>query len=236
MKKTAALKTVFIIFIILAALALIYFSFVKLMPELIPLLRDGDENEIAEYLKSRDASIGLLCTALLQMVQVFSIVIPAMPIQLAAGMVYGTYKSFFVCHLASLLANFIVFLFARGLKTSLSKKDSSRFDFLLKSTHPSYNTFIAYLLPLLPNGIIPYVCAKTKIKALPFVLCVYFGSFFSVLIPCSIGSKLINGGYIGAALLIVILFLISFLLAKFKNQVLAFLLKCKNRFTKNKDA
>jgi uncharacterized membrane protein YdjX (TVP38/TMEM64 family) len=210
--------------IVLAA-GLVYFAFLKAMPELIPLLQNGSVEEIEHYLRSSDRFSGLFFTALLQAVQVFSVVLPGMPVQIAAGVVYGTWRGFFVCHLSSVAANFIVFIAARRFGAGLDKlrpieRKPSRLDFLLKSDTPAYMTVVACLVPVLPNGFIPYVAAKTKIKAWQYALAVYFGSFFPVLVLCAAGDKILKGGYWMSAILLVVLCILVFLLAKYKDQVL----------------
>ena len=51
----------------------------------------------------------------LAFVQVVSLVIPAMPVQLAEGIAYGPWKGFVTSFSASVAANFLVFLLARRL-------------------------------------------------------------------------------------------------------------------------
>lgn len=225
MKKNYLIRIAVAAIILIIAVGLVYFAFLKAMPELIPLLQNGSVVEIEDYLRSSDKLSGLICTALLQVVQVISVVLPGMPIQIAAGIVYGTWRSFFVCHLSSVAANVIVFIAARRFGAKMDKlrpveRKNSKLDFLLKSDTPSYMTVVACLIPILPNGFIPYVAAKTKIKTLHFALAVYCGSFFPVLVLCAVGNKILEGGYIMSAVLFISLCVVVLLLAKFRGRVL----------------
>ena len=75
MKKTKLIRGGIMALFVLAALLLVYLVVRQTMPDIIPLLRSGDEEELEAYL-SRDMSFtGILYMALLQMVQVWSIVI-----------------------------------------------------------------------------------------------------------------------------------------------------------------
>jgi uncharacterized membrane protein YdjX (TVP38/TMEM64 family) len=200
------------------------------MPELIPLLRNGNESEIEAYLRTCGDLKGMLCVVLLQAVQVISVVLPGAPIQVAVGIVYGTVRGFFLCHLSAVAANSLVFVLARRLGARMDRivpveEKSSKLDFLLKSDSPAYMTVVACLIPILPNGIIPHVAAKTKITLPQFTLAVYLGSLIPVLVLCAVGSKILYGSYIGAVLLLVGLFATVFLLTKFRAEVIAFLNK-----------
>ena len=75
MKKTKIIRGGIMALFVLAALLLVYLVVRQTMPDIIPLLRSGDEEALEAYL-SRDMSFtGILYMALLQMVQVWSIVI-----------------------------------------------------------------------------------------------------------------------------------------------------------------
>jgi len=225
MKKTRFKRIAVVTVIIALAICLIYFSFWETVPQLLSLLKDGDAAQLEAYLASIDKLTGLIFLALLQALQVFSVILPGAPIQIAGGIVYGTWESFFVCHLSSVAANVIVFTAVRRLGKKLDEfmpidKKKSRLDFILKSENPAYMTAVACLVPILPNGFIPYVAAKTKIKTLRFALSIYFGSFLPVLILCAAGSKILQGGYVASAILLVSLFVVVFLLAIFKDKIL----------------
>ncbi len=233
--KRRHLKRIAVIVVIIAlALCLIYFSFWETIPQLLSLLKTGDAAQLEAYLHSIDSFSGLMCLALLQALQVISVVLPGAPIQIAGGIVYGTWRSFFICHLSSVAANVTVFVAARRLGRKLdalmpAKKKTSRLDFLLKSENPAYMTAVACLVPILPNGFIPYVAAKTKIQPLHFGLAIYFGSFMPVLILCAVGSKILQGGYVASAILLVALFVVVFILALYKNKILRLINKLSSK-------
>ena len=242
MKKNYLIRIAAAVVIIILAAGLVYFAFLTALPELIPLLQNGDVEEIQFYLRTSDKLTGLIFTALLQALQVFSVVLPGMPIQIAAGVVYGIWRSFFVCHLSSVAANVLVFIAARRFGAKMDKlipieRKNSKLDFLLKSDTPAYMTVLACLIPILPNGFIPYVAVKTKIKTLHFALAVYFGSLLPVFVLCAVGSKILKGGYIYSAVLFVSLCAIVFLLAIFRSRVLKIiaLLTAKRRSVRTKN-
>ena len=94
MKKTKLIRGGIMALFVLAALLLVYLVVRQTMPDIIPLLRSGDEEALEAYL-SRDMSFtGILYMALLQMVQVWSIVISGVIVNVAAGVVYGVWRAF----------------------------------------------------------------------------------------------------------------------------------------------
>jgi uncharacterized membrane protein YdjX (TVP38/TMEM64 family) len=231
MKKNLLIRFTVIAGIILLVVCLVYFAFLKFAPDLIQLLKNGSEAEIEQYLRSNDSVTGLFCMALLQMIQVLSILLPAVPIQIAAGIVYGTWRSFLVCHLSSVAAHILVFTVARHLGSKINalipvESKGSKLDFLLKSEHPAYMTVVACLIPILPNGFIPYVAAKTNIKPQHFALSVYCGTFLPALVLCAAGDKFLTGGYVMSAALLIALCILVFVMTKFKTQILSLIDKC----------
>jgi uncharacterized membrane protein YdjX (TVP38/TMEM64 family) len=105
MKKTKLIRGGIMALFVLAALLLVYLVVRQTMPDIIPLLRSGDEEALEAYL-SRDMSFtGILYMALLQMVQVWSIVISGVIVNVAAGVVYGVWRAFAICLVSSSLAS-----------------------------------------------------------------------------------------------------------------------------------
>lgn len=207
---------------------LLYWAFIKTLPDLTISLKSGDQVLIADYLRNAGSIKGMLSLALLQIVQVISIVLASIPIQIAAGIVYGWLRGFIVCHLSSTFAHMMVFFWLRKLDTKLNrlipgKKKASKLDFVIGSNYPGYMLLIAFLIPLIPRGLLPYIAARTKITLIKYVLTVFFGNFIPVLIYCSIGYQILYHSYMEAVLLFAVLLVVSFLLYKFRDQVLAFL-------------
>ena len=75
-------------------------------------------------------------------------------------------------------------------------------------------------LPLIPNGFIPIAASRSRLKPWEFTLAMFFGSAFSTLVYCWLGSNLIHGDWIGSAVLVVLMLSIAFLLWKYQKQVL----------------
>ena len=113
------------ILVIIVVAILIWFAFGNKIPGLIPLLKEGDSQKIADYLAQETGIRGVIAVILLQAIQVASIVMPGMAIQVAAGLIYGWLEGFLMCYFGFVLSNLCVFLFARRMGSDRIK-DVSR--------------------------------------------------------------------------------------------------------------
>ena len=152
MKKTKLIRSCVMALFVLVALLLVYLVVRQTMPDIIPLLRSGDEQALEAYL-SRDMSFtGILYMALLQMVQVWSIVISGVIVNVAAGVVYGVWRAFAICLISSSLAHGISFTLYQRLGKYLDKflpdNGSDKLDIVAKAEHPAYMVVTLCFLPL----------------------------------------------------------------------------------------
>ena len=133
-----------------------------------------------------------------------------------------------ICHIGYVLANIAVFFSARRLGNRLDllfsggENSESRFRFLTESQHPSFVVALACLIPMLPNGLVPYIAARTKITTLQFFFSVYLGSIPTLLMLNAIGNKLLQGDYLGVALLGALLVIGVALLYLLRKRIFAF--------------
>lgn len=211
---------------VLAALLLVYFVVKETMPDIIPLLRSGDEAALEEYL-SRDMSFsGILCMALLQMVQVWSIVISGVIVNVAAGVVYGVWRAFAICLISSSLAHGISFTLCQRLGKYLDRflpnTGTDKLDLIAKSAHPAYTVVTLCFLPVIPNGIISIAASRSRLKPWEFTLAMFFGSAFSTFVYCWLGSSILHGDWLESAVLIVFMLAVAFLMWKYQQFILDF--------------
>mgnify|MGYP000314392965 CR=1 FL=1 len=107
----------------------------------------GDEQALSEYLASQGRLRSFLTLWFLAVVQVLSLVIPAMPVQLAAGLAYGPWMGFLTSFSASAVANMSVYLFARRLVPVIRRlvadnpKAAKLLDSVRSSKDPGFTQF-----------------------------------------------------------------------------------------------
>lgn len=188
-------------------LTIILLSLNAILPGFADEIQHGDQQELVRYIRGFGSVGGVALALLLQIVQIISIFFPGGPIQIAIGVVFGTLWGFIICHVGYVLANIAVFFSARRLGNRLEQlfsendEKESRFRFLTDSQHPSFVVALACLIPMLPNGLVPYIAARTKITFWQFFFSVYLGSIPTLLMLNAIGNKLLQGDYGKVALL-----------------------------------
>ena len=97
MKKTKLIRSCVMALFVLVALLLVYLVVRQTMPDIIPLLRSGDEQALEAYL-SRDMSFtGIFVHGTFADGEVWSIVISGVIVNVAAGVVYGVWRAFAIC-------------------------------------------------------------------------------------------------------------------------------------------
>ncbi len=219
--------------IIVVAGLLLYQSFGTMIPELVRVLKSGNEKEIENYLASAGHWDGFLCTVLLQFIQVISIIIPGMPIQIAAGAVYGMFRASAFCYFGYVSANVVVFVTARHIGGSFTSKVSSkfkgnRFTSRMEAVNPGFAVALGCLMPGVPNGIIPYLAAQTKLTCRGFATAVALGSIFPIVTSCMTGHFLLSGDYLFSIITIAILWILIIVLMKNQDRILALAERIKN--------
>lgn len=198
-----------------------------LFPGLGQLFKDGyDEEKVESFLKQEAGWKGMFALALLQFIQVVSIFIAGAPIQIAGGMIYGFWISFLITHITFVFTNWLVFTIARKHNEQASELISSKNKNVVKvtkwlnSANPAYMCMLAYMMPGIPNGIVPYVAEKTDISSKEFFAAVYCGSFAQIFAACFIGRRILEGDIFWTIAVIVIMIAVIYILYKLKNPII----------------
>jgi len=228
-----------LIYVVCFALAILFFykAFVPMAPGLWEAMKSGDEAKIQEFLMQSGTLKGLVYLFLLQAIQVISIVLPGAPIEIAGGMAYGFIKSFIVCHSSFVVTNLLIFLFARRFKSDFLDGEKSRkmLAFLSKGD-PFIAIVLCFMIPVMPNGIIPYAASAARISALKYTLGVFIGSSVQIFMMCAIGRKILSHDYTFMVIIVVLDFVAMFLLYKYRdtinNKVHCFGVKVRSAFKK----
>ena len=238
--KNTIIRT--LITIALAALVclLIYISLKSVLPGFIEVLVNGDNQELQLYLESYETFTAYLIAFLLQFIQIITIFLPSVPIQLAVGFMFGTWKGFLICYLGYVSANAVVFLSGRLLSGSLDKvlpsssstKNTKKANKLINSKYPAFMVFIASILPIIPNGLIPHAASKTKTKFASFMLAVGIGCIPTVFTLCAIGDQLNSYDFLTAALLCLPLFALAAILFWQQKNIIRLYEKLRDKLIK----
>ena len=227
---------------VLVTVLLIVETFHLLLPGLWSAFSAGDEQALSEYLASQGRLRSFLTLWFLAVVQVLSLVIPAMPVQLAAGLAYGPWMGFLTSCSASAVANMSVYLIARRLVPVIRRlvadnpKAAKLLDSVRSSKDPWFYTILAFITPGLPNGIIPYAAANAGMRPKQFLAAIFISLPFPTLLTCAAGSFMLEGNWLFTVLTGIVLFSFVGILFFNRTKFIAWAHEVKNRHTQKAGA
>lgn len=214
--KEKILRALISLGVMAVALLLIVIAVGSILPDFLDVLADGDKQEIQEYLRSFTGFWAYAVAFLLQFIQIITIFLPSVPIQIAVGILFGVWKGFLVCYAGYVAASALVFILSRTLGDKLDKifpkrsaeiqkrsddiQNNKKKKFVMDKNHPAFMVFLASILPILPNGFVPYIAAKTKMKFSSFVMAVGIGCVPTILTLCAVGNHITVGKWWAALL------------------------------------
>ena len=195
-------KLILLIALLVLIIIILWALFGDSLPALFHLLKEGDEEAIEAYIQQEGFWKGALAVIAMSALQVVSIVLPGFAIQIAAGIIYGGVRSFFMCYFGFILGNVLVFGFARKMGNQISnianidKPKNNWIREKMASANPAFVVGFVNLLPILPNGIIPYIAARSNIRSYEYVMAICVTSWIQILFNCAAGGFLKRGQYL----------------------------------------
>lgn len=215
-------------------------AFLVLHPDLAKAIFDGNSEEIVVALENTSKIKAAAFIAALQVIQVFTIVFPGMPIHIAAGILLGPVLGFFTCYLSFLLGNAMVYLrlihsgardrsITIPARISMNKKAAKIIDRLTQEEGGMIRIVMVSILPFFPNGVVPYYAASMKIPGKIFITGVMIGCPVPIITDCLAGHLLLHGHVILAILISVALFLIAAFIGFHEDAILRWIKKIRGR-------
>jgi uncharacterized membrane protein YdjX (TVP38/TMEM64 family) len=204
---------------------LIYVFFGDFFAQLYDLLKTGDQEKMAEYLNSRSQWGGYAALFFCSILQVVSVFMPGMVIQITGALIYGWWRAFIICWLGFTAGNALVFLCARIFGKSIefaldTEKKSSWIMNKINQGNPVLVIAVACMIPGIPNGIIPYIAARSRITLKDFVGAVFASSSIQILLNCVTGHFLVRGEWAWMVAAIAVQALMIFLVIKYRDKLL----------------
>ena len=157
------------IVVILAVIVCIYLAIAGQVADIFEMSKTNDYDAVKEYLQSFGWEGGLLI-ALLEMLQMIVVIIPAEFVQIAAGLAYPIYFAIPICVAGICAGATVIFLIVRILHLRLSimeRRQGKIQKFISKINSSASMTAIMYLLfvmPIVPFGAICYFAASSNIS------------------------------------------------------------------------
>ena len=234
--KALLIRALIIIAIMGVFFVPIYFVFNAVDANLWGALKSGDSQKMLEAIEGYDSVYGVIIVAILQIVQDLVIIIPSAPVHLVAGIVLGTAKGFWVCHIADVFTNMFVFFMYSKIKKYVDKfmpiDDSNSTVRLIKQgKSATYMITMVCLLPAVPNGFIPYAAVNAGLKLNKYTFAVTIGCAVPTLVMTALGGTIAQANWLLMAFLIGISFVGVFMLLRYQHYILKMLEMAKHKST-----
>ena len=162
---------------------------------------------------SNSGIVGFLALFGLQLAQIFLIIIPGEPLEILAGMCYGSVGGTIFIMVSACIISTIIFLLVRkyGKKFVYEFCDKEKIDKIENSKlfqNPQKIDFILlilFLIPGTPKDLLVYISGLLPIKPLKFILISTFARFPSVISSTLVGANIVGGNWkIGVILYVAI--------------------------------
>lgn len=214
----------------IASIALFVGLIVYLLPTMKGILTHDGRVAFKERLDGMGAGKFWILFAL-EAAQILLVVLPGEPLEIMAGMCYGTVGgTIFIMATAGIVTTLIFFLvrkFGRAYveeffnKDKLDKIENSKF--FKNSKNIEIIMTILFIIPGTPKDLLVYIGGLLPIKPLRFIMISTFARFPSVITSTLVGASLLNGN--------VHISLIIYLVTFIATLVFIFIV---NKFDKNK--
>ena len=206
--------------------------FVILAADLFPLIKAvaqsaGDEASMVQYIDAYGVK-GVPILISLQALQIVIAVIPSLPFQILTGLCYGVWLGTLISIAGCIIGNLFVFVAMRHMKEQFSrffKRESKLLKILSQKRlatikNPALAVFFFCLIPVIPNGLLPYVFAATNIPLGNYLAAVAAGTIPSAFLCNYLGSSVTKGNYFIAVIIAVAVLIIVLAGILFKNKLL----------------
>ena len=221
-KKIKTFKSILVIIVILVLIGLTV--------HLFPVIQNLSTLEGQMKFKNQVANMGILgILALfgLQFAQIFLAFLPGEPIEVLAGMCYGSYGGFAFITISVFIINSIIFWAVKkyGRKFVYSFCNEKRIEKienskLLKNPKKlELIMVILFLIPGTPKDILVYIAGLLPLKPLRFILISTFARFPSVISSTLAGSNLVKGDWKFSIMIYIITFILVGLLIFIINKL-----------------
>lgn len=216
-KENKKIVTNILKFVILAIIILVCIWFVI---ELFPVMKNISTQEGQIEFKNKIDSLGIIGALVLfglQFAQIFFVILPGEPLEILAGMCYGSVGgTLFIFATVFIITSFIVFLVRfLGEKFVYSVWKKEKID-KIKNSKVFKNPkkiqilmIILFLIPGTPKDLLVYIGAMLPINAIEFILISTFIRFPSVVSSTIAGANLAVGDFKMMAIVYGVTFVIT---------------------------
>ena len=211
-KKSKYFKIALIIITILLIAGIAW----KLAPLMANLSTTEGQVAFKEQIGNMGFSGGLMLMGL-ELLQIILVVLPAEPIEVLAGMCYGTWGgTLFITFAAFISTVMIYFLIAKlgkkVLENFMSKEKIDKIEnskFLKNTRRLEIIMLLLFFIPGTPKDLLVYIGALLPIKPIRFIMISTFARFPSIISSTMVGDNITNGEWTISLIIYGVTFLIT---------------------------
>jgi len=168
---------------------------------------------------------GVLILFGVQILQIFVAMIPGGPIQLIAGMAYGTWGGFAIIFTGCVLSSTIIFFIGRKfgmplLRRFFGENDIAEWGFLKDSKRVTRIVFILFLIPGTPKDLLTWMGPLTNLSLPTFVILSSVARIPAILTSTMTGDSMIMGNWLLSFSLFLLIAAIGFFGIWFKDKII----------------
>lgn len=219
MKSEKKSKTIKLIIFITVILILIGFT-IYLFPIVKSLFSPEGREAFKVQIQESGVKGGLMLLGL-ELAQILMPVIPGEPIEILAGMCYGTLGGLIFITISVLVITTFIFFMVRKfgrdfLYTMISKEKIEKIENSKLFRNPKrieYIMLILFFIPGTPKDLLTYIAGILPINPLRFILISTLARFPSTISSTLAGSTLVEGNwYVGIAMYIIIFVIVGIIM------------------------
>lgn len=133
-------------------------------------------------------------------------IIPAEPLEIASGYVFGTFGGLFYCSLGTFLGSLVIVLLSRSLgskfvKLFVNEDNFNELSVITNKKNQNLFLIIFYLIPGTPKDVFTYIAGATKMNMTEFFLITTFARMPSIITSTACGSQIGQKNYVLAAVI-----------------------------------
>ncbi|MGB4984565.1 MAG: VTT domain-containing protein [Erysipelotrichaceae bacterium] len=201
------------IFVLVLCIVLFAFAVYKSFPYFKLMTSDVGRDQLVQMIRGQGVW-GVFIFILIQIFQVVIFIVPGEVVELAGGVLYGTFGGYLICTLGVILGTTMIYYLVRWLgydfiSKVVGEEEFKHFKFLNNATKLRATVFFLFLIPGTPKDGLTYFIPFTKMKLRDFLVLSSIARFPSIISSTYVGSNLQQGNYLVSIIAYAIVLVIS---------------------------
>ena len=228
-KKHAGQAAGVLVLLILAGFGLTYWREIWAV-----LTQPQARDAVIEFVRGKGA-LGVFIFLGIQLLQVVVAFLPGEAVELAAGLLYGTWGGLCLCLLGIFAASCMVYFFVRlfGAK-NIDEKKLTKYHFLRDEAHVKFFLFLLFFIPGTPKDVLIYLGPFLPVRPHAFFLISTLARIPSVITSTFAGSQFAEGSWDVSLVVFLATGAVAGLCVIFQDRILAGIAALKGKFSLEK--